>query len=315
MNKNQKILIIATVLVIIILIATASYLSTEQTEVKKLKIVATFYPLAYFTREIGGEHVSVTQLLPDNTEVHSWQPRPEDILAVEEADIIVYNGANLDHWMETLSDLTNRSGIIVVETTKGIELRETGEEHNDHENHDHEHEPYDPHTWISPFIAEQQAQKIYGALIEKDPDHEQYYTKRWESLQSRLIELDRAYREGLSSKTKNAIFVTHAAFGYLADRYNFSQHGVYGLSADKEPEASEIANLVDMMVEHETYVIYVNPVYQEKYAQTLKGELEDRLGNSVQILRLYLMLGVADGLDYFEQQEVNLENLKIGLEA
>ncbi len=328
-NKNQQILTMATISIVIILVATASYFTTRQTDAGKVKVVATFYPLAFFAREIGGEHVSVIQLIPDNTEVHHWDPRTESIQATEDADIIIYNGAGLDNWMETsiIPALKDISQKIIVNTTEGIALRETDHDANndhdhdeahdqyDHDENDHIHGLHDPHTWISPFIAKQQAQKIYEAMIQKDPDNATYYAERWESLQSTLNELDEAYMEGLSNKTKTSIFVTHAAFGYLADRYNFSQHGVYGLSADKQPSPSEIADLVDMMVEHETYVIYVDPIYREKYADTLKTELEERTGNSVQILRLYLMLGTVDGLDYFDQQEANLENLKIGLGA
>ncbi|MCP8304954.1 MAG: zinc ABC transporter substrate-binding protein, partial [archaeon] len=269
-------------------------------------------PLAYFAQEIGGEYVSVRQLILNNMEVHSWQPSTSDILAADEADIIIYNGANLDLWMETDILLTlGTSNKIIVETTEDVKLLETEANHE----HDHDHELHDPHTWISPFIAKQQAQKIYEALVQKDPSHEEYYTERWEDLRARFEELDDDYMEGLSNTQKEAIFVTHAAFGYLAERYGFEQHGVIGISADEQPSTSVIASLVEMMIDHETYVVYVDPVYSDEYAQTLKSELESRAGHSVQILKLYFMLGPIDGMDYFEQQEKNLENLKIGLEA
>ena len=68
-------------------------------------------------------------------------------------------------------------------------------------------------------------------------------------------------------------------------------------------------------MEHEIYVVYVDPVYANEYAQTLKNELQHLSGQNVQILELYIILGKMNSLDYFEQQEKNLENLKIGLEA
>jgi hypothetical protein len=70
-----------------------------------------------------------------------------------------------------------------------------------------------------------------------------------------------------------------------------------------------------MMIEHETYVVYVDPVYTEESVQTLKNDLETRTDQEVQILKIYFMLGSIEGLDYFEQQTQNLENLKTGLEA
>ncbi len=315
MNKRQKIFVTGVIIIVLAsAVATAYYsILQEEMEVDKLKVVATFYPLAFFAQQIGGEEVTVKQLIPDNTEVHNWQPSFADILAVDEADVIIYNGASLDHWFEEeiLSNIQS-SDKTIIETTEGVNLLETEQEHAD----EHEHEGlYDPHTWISPFLAKQQAQNIYAALIQKDPTHLDYYTERWQNLETRFEELDNSYMSELSTKQKEEIFVAHSAFGYLADRYGFEQHGVIGISADEQPSALKYENLVELMLEHETYVVYVDPVYSDEYAQTVRNELKRLSGQDVQILKLYIMLGSIDGLDYFGQQEENLENLKIGLEA
>lgn len=315
MSKRQQIFVIASIIIILIAAsATILYAFQNNTEDKKLKVVASFYPLAFFTQEIGGEKVTVKQLIPDNTEVHNWQPSFADLLAVEDADVIIYNGASLDHWFEDdILLVIDSSGKMIVETTEGIQLLETGQETDEQE---HEHEGnYDPHTWLSPFIAKQQAQNIYEALIRKDPNNEDYYSKRWQTLKARFEELDNDYLTGFSTKVKDGVFVSHSAFGYLADRYGFEQHGVIGISADEQPSTQVYTNIVEMMMEHEIYVVYMDPVYADEYAQTLKNELQRLSGHNVQILELYIMLGKMNSLDYFGQQEKNLENLKIGLEA
>jgi zinc transport system substrate-binding protein len=307
--------VIATIIIILIAAsATVFYSFQNNTEDNKLKVVASFYPLAFFTQEIGGEKVTVKQLIPDNTEVHNWQPSAADILAIEDADVLIYNGASLDHWFEEdILPVIDSSGKVVVETTEGIQLLETGQETDEQE---HEHEGnYDPHTWLSPFIAKQQAQNIYEALVRKDQNNEGYYNERWQTLKARFEELDNDYLTGLSTKGKDEIFVSHSAFGYLADRYGFEQHGVIGISADEQPSTQVYTKIVEMMMEHEIYVVYVDPVYANEYAQTLKNELQHLSGQNVQILELYIILGKMNSLDYFEQQEKNLENLKIGLEA
>ena len=313
MNKRQKLFVITTaVIVLTVVFATAFYSLQNKTKDDKLKVVATFYPLAFFAQQIGGEEVTVKQLIPENTEVHNWQPSFGDILALDEADVIIYNGASLDHWFEDdILSTIDSSNKIIIETTEEVNLLET-----EQENDDHEHEgSSDPHTWISPFIAKQQAQNIYESLVQKDPNNLDYYTEHWQNLKTQFEELDNNYLSGLSTKAKEEIFVTHSAFGYLADRYSFEQHGVIGISADEQPSASTYANLVEMMMEHETYVVYVDPVYADESAQTLRNELERLSGQDVQILKFYFMLGDMDGLDYFGQQEKNLDNLKIGLEA
>jgi zinc transport system substrate-binding protein len=310
MNDKQKLLIIVTILTIIILIvvATISYKPPKSTD--KLEVVATFYPLAFLTEQIGGEHVQVTQLVPSNTEVHNWEPSPQDITATENADIIIYNGAGLDRWMEDeiLPALTTAKTHTTLDATNGLPLLQAIANENDHGD-------YDPHTWISPYMAKLQAEKICDTLIQQDPTHETYYTDRWETLKNTLQQIDANYTETLANKQKDTIFVSHEAYGYLAYRYNFAQHGVIGLSADQQPSATAIANIISLMIQHETYSVYVDPVYSQKYAQTLKTELETQTGHTVTILKLYLATGPTDNNNYLQQQLLNLENLKTGLEA
>ena len=234
MNKHQCLFVILTITFILTAFLATIFFSL-QNEVKdaKLAVVATFYPLAFFAQQIGGELVTVQQLIPDSTEVHNWQPSPSDILAVGNADLVFYNGASLDHWFEedilSIIDLSNK---LVVETTQGITLLETEHENNENED-EHEHEGmYDPHTWVSPFIAKQQAQNIYEAFLQKDPTNTDYYNEHWQNLKTRFEELDTKYTTELATKRKNDVFVSHSAFGYLASRYSFEQHGVIGISAD-----------------------------------------------------------------------------------
>jgi zinc transport system substrate-binding protein len=304
MNRKQKSLILGTVLSAIILVIVASAFFAKQPASDKLTVVATFYPLAFLSQEIGGENVQVTQLVPSNTEIHAWEPSASHIVAAEDADIIVYNGAGLDHWMEDdiLPALSSAKTRTIIKTTQGLELLLS----DSHE---------DPHTWISPYMAKLQAEQIYNALIQKDPDHESYYYKRWTNLNDRLEQLDNDYTTGLATKQTDAIFVSHEAFGYIAYRYGFEQHGVIGLSADEQPSATTIANIVDLMKEHETFIVYVDPVYSSEYTQTLKNELQTQTGHTVTILKLYLMLGPTDDQNLIQQMQSNLANLKIGLEA
>jgi zinc transport system substrate-binding protein len=307
-KKGQKILILGAVVAAAIIISTILYLPAQQVGDKKVKVVVTFYPLAFFTEEIGGQYVSVTQLIPNNTDTHSWEPSVSHIAACDDADIIVYNGAGLDHWMGevVIPALTDVESKILVNTTNGISL--LGSQDAD--------EPgFDPHTWVCPFFAKQQTQRIFEALVQKDPAHESYYTERWNTLRTQLENMDSFYIQGIANRTKNVIFVVHATAGYLAGRYGFEQCSVIGMSEDQQPSALAIANLVDLMIEHETYVFYVTPLYAQEYAPTIKTELESRAGHPVQILTLYHMDGPASGKDYFAQMQANLENLKMGLGA
>jgi zinc transport system substrate-binding protein len=315
-NNNQRLLTLGTIVLVISLIAFVSYNWVTNPELDKLKIVVTFYPLAFFCQEIGGDHVQVTQLVPSNTEIHSWEPSTSHIASAEKADIIAYNGAGLDHWMETeiLSVLSRKKSRIVIDTTDGLQLLSSRSDSQELiEEQEHEHGLYDPHTWVSPYMARLQAEKLYYAFVQNDPSHTDYYTERWLILKDKLEQLDSEYEAELSKKQKDTIFLTHEAFGYLTHRYNLKQYGVIGLSADEQPSAVTIADLVKLMIERQIFVVYVDPIYSDKYAQTLKNELQIQTRHNVQVLKLYLMLGQVEDKDYLEQMRSNLDNLKTGL--
>jgi zinc transport system substrate-binding protein len=127
-TKRKTILSLCCILAISLLLSGC----IENQQQEGVRIVATFYPLAFFAQEIGGEHVHVTQLIPDNTELHAWQPTPSAILAANKADILLYNGAHLDHWFEEeILPNIQQIGKIIIETTKNIELLEKPEKNHE----------------------------------------------------------------------------------------------------------------------------------------------------------------------------------------
>jgi len=307
MNRRQKIFLAALAVACAAMVSSVTLASLLQhsEEDERTSVVATFYPLAYLAETIGGERVSVKTLIPQNNEVHSWEPSTRDMLEVDTADIVVYNGAGLEPWFEDeILPALNTEGKLIVDTTEGLDLLPSGRDSS-----------YDPHTWLSPYMARWQAERIYQALVSADPGNSSYYGERWSLLSGRLEALDSSYTERLAGKDKSDAFVGHAAYGYLASRYGFEQHGIIGLSADENPSATTIASLVDLMVEYDIYVVYVDPLYREDYADTLRRSLEDRTGHEVEVIHLYLLGGVVDGLDMIAQMEANLENLAAGLEA
>ena len=117
----------------------------------------------------------------------------------------------------------------------------------------------------------------------------------------------------MGNATVSGIIVSHSALGYVAYDYNFTQYGVIGLSADQEPSATGIANLVEIMQNESIYTVYVDPVYKRDYAQILKQELESETGHDVLVLEMFLTLGPYGEMDYLEQLSQNLVNLKTGL--
>ena len=292
-------------------VAFARMPSPAERDHGRLLVVASFYPLAYMAERIGGERVTVMCLIQPGNEVHNWQPSTKQLVAASNADVIVYNGAGLDGWMqEVILPAIDTWGKTIMDTTDGVDLLR-----NMDSSEVKEHGLYDPHTWVSPYVASQQAENIFNALADKDPAGRDYYAANWAALKAELEGLDSSYREQLSNRTRNDVFVTHDAFGYLAARYGFTQHGILGLSADQQPSTQTIIEIVGEMESTGVYTFYLEPGYSDVYVQTVRDELSSRTGRDVRVLKLYHMNGPVEGLDYIEQMERNLENLRLGLET
>ena len=297
-------------LVVCTIITGLAYVFRPQQERRdKLIVVASFYPLAYMVSQIGGDMVEVRSLIQPGIEVHSWQPSAGDLVDASDADILVANGAGLDNWIQDdIIPVIDMKGKIFLDTTQNLTLWMNVEQ-----SEVQEHGVYDPHTWVSPYEAWQQADTIYKAVIEKDPAHVEYYHNNWNTFSAKLRDLDIAYRNQLQNKKRDTVFVTHDAFGYLARRYGFEQQGIVGLSADQQPSTQTIIDIVELMKRTETYTFYLEPGYSDAYVQTIKMELQSGSEKDVEILRLFHMNGPLEGLDYLQQLERNLVNLKKGL--
>ncbi len=304
MNRKQLILVIGSFVVVIILIFASAFFRDQDGDDDKTKVVATFYPLAYMAQSIGGERVSVTSMVPYNSELHSWQPAPQDIIRADDANVILYNGGPADHWLvDDVLPAVNDAGKLIVNTTVGISYIAGGDE---------DEGGTDPHTWLSPKRAMVQARNVYDALCEADPEGEEYFTERFTALNDTLATLDEQYRS-LDNSTVSGVIVSHSALGYVAYDYNFTQYGVIGLSADEEPSAAAITGLVEIMENESIFTVYVDPVYNQNYANILKQELESRTDQDVAVLEMFLTLGPYEELDYLEQLSQNLANLRTGL--
>ncbi|MCG7844470.1 MAG: zinc ABC transporter substrate-binding protein [Methanomassiliicoccales archaeon] len=304
MNKKQLMLVIGAVIITVLLIVASALTEDTAEDEGKVQVVATFYPLAYMAESIGGERVAVTSLVPYNTELHSWQPAPQDIIRADQSDIILYNGGPADAWLvnDVLPSI-DTDDKMVVNTSVGITYISGGDDGGG---------GVDPHTWLSPKQALIQAKNVFDALCLADPDGADYFEQRFVVLNLTLTNLHEGYQQ-LASSDVSGIIVSHAAFGYVANDYGFLQYGVIGLSADEEPSAATIADLVELMRNQSIYSVFVDPVYSQNYATILKTELESKTGHDVQMLDLFLMLGPYESSDYVGQLSQNLIGLKNAL--
>ncbi len=282
---------------------------------KMLKVMASFYPMYDFAAKIGGDKAEVITLVPSGTEPHDWEPAAADIRNLEEADLFIYSGAGLEHWVDDVLASLDNNNLISVEASEGVALRD-GHSHS-HEEEEGAGEPeeegrYDPHVWLSPLNAEKEMENIKNAYIKADPDNRDYYEANYELYASRFADLNQKFKDTLSSLPNKDIVVSHEAFGYLCDAYGLNQVGIEGLSPDSEPSPARMAEIIDFVRANHVRVIFFEELVSPKVAETIAKET----GSSVQVLNP--LEGLSDeelesGADYFSVMEENLKQLEAAL--
>lgn len=284
---------------------------TQEPGSKTLSVMASFYPVYDFTQKIGGNRVTVTDMVPAGTEPHDWEPSPSDITALEKANVFVYSGAGMEHWADSvLATLENKS-LVTVEASQGVSLlaghgSEEGEE-------DHgESSAFDPHVWLSPKNAKIEMENIKNALVQADPDGKDYYESNYATWSAECDKLDQEFQDSLSVLPNKDIVVSHEAFGYLCDSYGLTQLGIEGITPDSEPDPARMAEIQDFVTTHHVKVIFSEDLVSPKVAQAIA----DATGATVETLNP--LEGLTDqqltaGEDYFSVMRSNLQLLETAL--
>ncbi len=244
----------------------------------KVKVVATIYPMYDFVKKIGGDLVAVNMMVPAGTEPHAWEPSTRDMMDLEEADLVVYNGAGMEPWMEDILGSVQNKELVKLEASKDVPLLRVDHEEEDHEagheedHEEHHHGEFDPHVWLSPNNAKLEMRAIADALIAIDPDHTEAYEQNYQDAAAECDKLMDEYRMALAPYEGKYIVVAHEAYGYLCHEFNLNQIGIEGVSADQEPDAARMREIIDMVGEYDIHCIFFEELVDPKVAETIAGE-------------------------------------------
>ncbi len=287
------------------LVFTLPSASIRAAAAEKIAVVASFYPMYEFARQVGGDRVAVRNLTPAGAEPHDYELTPGDILAVNKAKVLIYNGARLEPWVQKLLPQIPAS-VLKVNATEGIRLSTvtSGEDRG----------LIDPHVWLDPVLAQRQVDNILAGLLRADPDGKGVYETNAAKFKQKLAALhDRIPR--IFSPCRKKVFVTnHAAFGYFAARYGLTQFAIAGLTPEAEPSAAKIREILRLIRQHGLRVIYYETLVSPRVAATIAREVGAR------ILVLNPIEGLTDeelkqGNDYLSVMDENLRNLMQGFEC
>jgi zinc transport system substrate-binding protein len=263
-------------------------------EGSKQNVVASFYPIFEFVKQVGGDRVIVTSLIPVGVEPHDFEPTIQQIQAAESADIIFFNGLGFER---SLLDKINNKNLI--DTSFGINVSS----------------PLDPHIWLDPILAKEQVKNIENALGERDPANKDYYHNNAINFSAQLDSLDAYIRSILQTCNKKDFIAFHDAFSYFANRYGLNQHSIQGLSPEGQVLPRSMQETVELARDLGINVVYSEELVDPRFAEVIAQEIPDG-----KVLTLSPIEGIntdeqAAGIGYLDKMIENLANLKMGLEC
>jgi zinc transport system substrate-binding protein len=281
----------------------------------KLSVVTSLFPLYDFARQIGGDQVEVTLLLPPGVEAHSFDPKPDDILRVNRAGLFIYTHKAMEVWAATIAASVDPMKVTIVDASIGARLLQAGDHDDGDDDHNHEAGKIDPHLWLDFANAQVMVGNIAQAMATKDPTHRDLYLANAAAYRARLDRLDAAYRTALADCKKRTLLQGgHFALGYLTARYGLDYRAAAAVNPEAEPTAATMAALVQEMRRNDLHYLFSEELVSPKLAETIAKEA----GGTVLLLSAAHNVSKADlerGITFIEIMERNLKNLQTGLEC
>ena len=311
-------------------------------ENKKISVVATIFPQYDFVRQIAGDDVELKMLLKPGEETHSYEPTPQDMIAIQNSDLFIYVGGENDAWVEDILESmpdNGRTTLKLVDCVDTVEeehvegmKEERGHDHDDHDDHDEDdaehdedeadHEEHgqedthsvheiDEHVWTSPVNAVKIVEQIKEELCELDPENASVYEENAEAYVEQLKELDQEFQDVVDhSKRKLMIFGDRFPFRYFAEAYDLDYYAAFsGCASDTEPSAATMAFLINKVRDENIKTVLKMELSNENIAKAIAE------ATNADVKEFYSCHNLtaeqfADGETYLSLMEKNVETLR-----
>jgi zinc transport system substrate-binding protein len=275
----------------------------------KLHVVASFYPIEYFAKRIGGDAVEVFNPVPPGAEPHDLELSPRTVERIQGSQVLLYLGGGFQPAIDRALDTLEVPGLLAVDVSTGITLEPgvpgagEGVEGG-----------LDPHIWLDPRFAKTMSGSIESALTKADSAREATYRASADKLRAELDALDSEMGKGLASCAREEIVTSHAAFGYLARRYGLEEVPISGLSPEAEPSPARLSAVIALVKERGVTHIFFETLVEPRVAEVIAAET----GAKTMVLNPIEGLTAeqaAAGADYFDLMRENLANLRTALDC
>ncbi len=284
MRNFIKLITVAFLAVIVLAACGGNDTSSNEKEInndEKLKVITTFTLLEDIVKQIGGEYVETYNLVPVGTDPHEYEPLPQDIKETEDADVLFFNGLNLEGgdggWFTKLTESTGQDDAIIYEVSAGVEPMYLSSE-------DGTEEEVNPHSFLDPNVGMIMADNIKEALIEVSPENKEEIEENAQAYQTTLEEMDEQYKTRFAEipKEDHILVTSERAYQYMADRYDLKEGFIWEVDTEENGSPEQITTLVEFIKEENPPVLFVESNVDSRPMETVSNEsgvdiFEDKL--------------------------------------
>lgn len=249
----------------------------------KFKVVTTFTVIQDIAQNVAGDAATVESITKPGAEIHEYEPTPKDIVKAQSADLILWNGLNLERWFERFfQNIKDKPAVVVTEGITPLSIYEG---------------PYkdapNPHAWMSPSNALIYVENIKNALVKYDPQNADTYQKNAAAYAEKIKQLDKPLREKLSQipADQRWLVTSEGAFSYLAKDYDLKEGYLWPINAEQQGMPQQVRKLIDLVKKNHIPVVFSESTVSAKPAQQVAKESGAKYGGV-----LYVdSLSAADG--------------------
>ena len=260
-----------------------------------IRVVTSFSILEDLVKELGGQYVSVVNLVGRNSDAHMYQPKPSDAVAIAKADLVVFNGLGFEGWIPRLIKNSGYKNQQII-ASRGVDAIKNGKE-------------IDPHAWQSFHNIRLYIQNISQMLIQLRPQHVEALTKRQQKYLDSVSNLEQRLKKQFASipPNKRIVVTSHDAFGYLGREFKIQFLAPLGLSLEVEASAEDVAAIIDQIREQSVKALFVENINNPRLLELISAETNVTIGGRLYSDALSEVEGPAS--TYLKMMRYNIESL------
>ena len=299
--KSRRTLLNMILTSLLVLTGLANSASADE---KKFKVVTTFTVIQDIAQNVAGDAAVVESITKVGAEIHEYDPTPKDITKALSADLVLWNGLNLELWFKRFfEDIKDVPSVVVTEGIDPMPIQEGSYKGNPN-----------PHAWMSPTLALTYIENIRAAFVKYDPKNAEIYNKNAADYVAKIKALDAPLRERLAKipESQRWLVTSEGAFSYLARDYNLKEAYLWPINAEQQGTPKQVKSLIDLVRANNIPVLFSESTISDKPAKQVSKETGAKYGGVLYVDSLSTQDGPVP--TYIDLLKVTVETIAKGFE-